>query len=244
MALGISDHSFTPFDTSYCMRPETHIEAYEATVRAEQRRAREENGFPLLLGIEHDFGSEIDKEKYDYTIGSVHYIFHKGEIFAVDDSPEEQLRGIRNVFGGNTLDFVKVYFEHLVAHAEKSKPTFIGHLDLPAKYGYIDENDPTYIALATEAITEIVSHVPLFEVNAGAIIRGLRTVPYPAPHLLTILEECGGRVILSSDAHEKSKLCYFFPEALELLQKSGFKTVTRLTPSGTVEDEIAALLAK
>lgn len=243
-ALGISDHSFTPFDTSYCMRPDTHLEMYVKTVRAEQYRAREEDGFQLLLGIEHDFGSEINKEDYDYTIGSVHYVFHKGEVFSIDHTPEGQLKGINTLFGGNTLDFVKVYFEHLVTHAEKNKPTFIGHLDLPAKYGYIDETDPTYIALATEAITEIVSHVPLFEVNAGAIIRGLRTVPYPAPHLLTILKECGGKVILSSDAHEKSKLCYFFPEALKLLQKSGFKTVTRLTPNGTVEDEIATLLTE
>ncbi len=242
LALGISDHSFTPFDTSYCMRPDTHFELYSQTVRAEQYRAREEDGFPLLLGIEHDFGSEIDREKYDYTIGSVHYVFHKGKVFSIDHTPEGQLKGINTLFGGNTLDFVKVYFEHLVTHAEQNKPTFIGHLDLPAKYGYIDENDPSYIALATEAITEIVRHVPLFEINAGAIIRGLRTVPYPAPHLLAILNKCGGKVILSSDAHEKSKLTYHFPEMLRILKDAGFEKITRLTASGTAEDEIASLL--
>ena len=244
LALGISDHSYTPFDTSYCMRPETHIELYETTVREEAKRAYEEDGFSLLLGIEHDFGSTIDRARYDYTIGSVHYIFHKGEIFAVDNTPEEQRFGIDHVFGGNTLDFAKVYFEHLVKHAAQNKPTFIGHLDLLAKYGNMNESAPAYLAVVKEAIEEIVKHVPLFEVSAGAIIRGLRTVPYPAPHLLSLLADCGARVILSSDAHESSKLTYYFPEMLKILKANGFHSVTRLTANGEIEDTIESLLTQ
>jgi histidinol-phosphatase (PHP family) len=242
LALGISDYSYTPFDTSYCMRPETNMALYEKAVREEAKRAFEEDGFSLLLGIEHDFGSTIDRAQYDYTIGSVHYIFHGGEIFSVDNTPEEQRFGIDHVFGGNTLDFAKVYFEHLVKHAEQNKPTFIGHLDLLAKYGNMNESDPAYLAVVKEAIEEIVKHVPLFEVSAGAIIRGLRTVPYPAPHLLSLLADCGARVILSSDAHESSKLTYYFPEMLKILKANGFHSVTRLTPNGTTEDTIESLL--
>ncbi|MBQ3057211.1 MAG: PHP domain-containing protein, partial [Clostridia bacterium] len=77
LALGISDHSMTPFDLRYCMRPETNIEKYEPTVREAQKKARELYDFPLFLGIEWDLGSQIERERYDYTIGSVHYIIRK-----------------------------------------------------------------------------------------------------------------------------------------------------------------------
>ncbi len=242
LALGISDHSCTPFDLRYCMRPETHMEKYEETVREEQKIARERYGFPVFLGIEWDYGSELDPADYDYTIGSVHYIIQGGEWFAVDSGVARQQTGIDGMFGGNKLDFAKAYFEEVVAHAARNKPTFMGHFDLLTKHGLVDESDPAYLAVAREALAEAVKHVPLFEINMGAIIRGLKTDPYPNPVLLPELCRLGGRVILSSDAHHAEKLAFMFPEMLKLLQRAGFTKVSRLTAGGIVEDEISSLL--
>lgn len=242
LSLGISDHSLTPFDLRYCLRPETHMEDYEKAVREEQKIARERYGFPLLLGIEWDWGSEIDPALYDYTIGSVHYILKGDEWFPVDSGRDWQQRGIDSLFDGNRLDFAKAYFEQVVAHAEKNKPTFMGHFDLLTKHGLIDEEDEAYLAVAREATKETVKHVPLFEVNMGAIIRGLKTLPYPAVPLLETLCACGGRVILSSDAHHANKLAFGFSEALALLQRAGFTKISRLHEGNIVEDNIADLL--
>ncbi len=243
LALGISDHSMTPFDLRYCMRPETNIEAYEPTVREAKKRARDLYNFPVLLGIEWDLGSEIDPARYDYTIGSVHYIIRKnGEIFPVDSQPEKVFGGIEHVFGGNRLDFAKAYFEHVVTHAEKNKPTLMGHFDLLTKHGTVDEDDEAYLAVAREALAETIKHVPLIEVNMGAVIRGLRSVPYPNPKFLPLIHELGGRIILSSDAHAPDKIAFQFPEMLKLLQGAGFTHVSRLTEKGIVEDEINILL--
>ncbi len=242
LALGISDHSLTPFDIRYCMRPQTHIEKYESTVREEQKIARERYGFSVLLGIEWDYGSKIDPAQYDYTIGSVHYILRNGDWFPVDSGTAKQQRGIDEMFGGNKLDFAKAYFEEVVTHAARNKPTFMGHFDLLTKHGLIDESDPAYLAVAREALAEVVKHVPLFEINMGAIIRGLKTLPYPNPVLLPELCRLGGRVILSSDAHQTDKIAFVFPEMLKLLQSAGFTKVSRLTENGIVEDEIAVLL--
>lgn len=245
LALGISDHSMTPFDLRYCMRPETNIEQYVPTVREAQKRARELYNFPLLLGIEWDLGSEIDPACYDYTIGSVHYIIRKnGEIFPVDSQPEKVFEGIECVFGGNRLDFAKAYFEQVVTHAEKNKPTFMGHFDLLTKHGTVDEDDEAYLAVAREALAEVIKHVPLIEINMGAVIRGLRTVPYPHPKFLPLVLELGGKIILSSDAHHPDKIAFHFSEMLRLLADVGFTHVSRLGENGIVEDEISKLLAE
>ncbi len=243
LALGISDHSMTPFDLRYCMRPETNIEAYEPTVREAQKRALEMHGFPLLLGIEWDLGSDVERERYDYTIGSVHYILRKnGDVFPVDSVPQKVFDGIDRVFGGNRLDFAKAYFEHVVEHAEKNKPTFMGHFDLLTKHQTVDEEDEAYLAVAREALAETVKHVPLFEINMGAVIRGLRTVPYPHPKFWSLIREQGGKVILSSDAHAPDKIAYEFPKILQAVKDCGFTHVSRLTAEGIVEDAIDTLL--
>ena len=243
LALGISDHSMTPFDLRYCMRPETNIEKYEPTVREAQKRAAEMHGFPVFLGIEWDLGSEIDRERYDYTIGSVHYIIRKnGDVFPVDSRPDMVFGGIDRVFGGNRLDFAKAYFEHVVEHAEKNKPTFMGHFDLLTKHATVDEEDEDYLAVAREALAEVIKHVPLLEINMGAMIRGLRTVPYPHPRFLPLIKELGGKVILSSDAHATDKIAYEFPRILQMVKDCGFTHVSRLTAEGIVEDEIDTLL--
>lgn len=237
VALGLSDHSYTSFDPSYCMSPEAE-EIYRKTVREEQKIALEKHGFPVLLGIEWDYRSTVDPAKYDYTVGSVHNVFKNGEPYSVDESAASQEKTIKEVFGGDTLDLVKRYFEDLVLHAERNTPTFIGHFDLPTKYGLIDEDAPAYLAVAREAMTEILKHVSLFEVNMGAMARGVRTVPYPAKTLLADLLRLGGRVILSSDAHSKENIAFRFEDATALLKEIGFTKRSILTKEGVLEMEL------
>ena len=226
-ALGISDHSMTPFDHSYCMRPETHIERYEATVREEARRAAAEDGFCLLLGIEWDAGSVIERERYDYTIGSVHYVQKNGEVFAVDWGADKQALSVEKLFGGSKLDYAKYYFESVVEHLRRNRPDVVGHFDLLTKYSLFDENDPAYRKIVTDAMTEAVTYVPLFEINAGAVARGLKKTPYPNPVFLADLHALGGRILLSSDAHRAAHVDFLFDEMLAKVKKAGFTAVAQ-----------------
>ncbi|MCI5676554.1 MAG: PHP domain-containing protein [Clostridia bacterium] len=237
-SLGISDHSYTPFDVRYCMRPATHFEKYEETIREEIRVARETDGFPVYLGVEYDFGSENLFENYDYRIGSVHYILREDRMYPVDSGLKFQLDCIEKEFHGNKLDYVKAYFEEVYEHARRNHPDIVGHFDLLTKHGLFDEDDPAYRAVATEALRATVREVPLFEINAGAIIRGLKKLPYPAPFLLRELREAGGRVILSSDAHAADKLIFAFPQILSLLYSCGFTAVSVFDGKAFAEEEI------
>ena len=225
--LGISDHSMTPFDLSYCMRPETHVERYEATVRKEAERAAAEDGFRLSLGIEWDAGSVIERERYDYVIGSVHYVQKDGELFAVDWGADKQALSVEKLFGGNKLDYAKYYFESVVEHLRRNKPDVVGHFDLLTKYGLFDEDDPAYRGIVTDAMAEAVRYVPLFEINAGAVARGLKKTPYPNPVFLPTLRALGGRILISSDAHRAAHVDFWFDEMLALVKQAGFTAVAQ-----------------
>ncbi|MBQ3063952.1 MAG: PHP domain-containing protein [Clostridia bacterium] len=241
-SLGLSDHSYTAFDLTYCSKSEECEKEYEKTVREAQKKAREEHGFPVYLGIELDYGSPKSKyESYDYTIGSVHYIFCGDEIFPVDSGLGKQQAGIDKYFGGNQLDFAKAYYAQVVAHAEKNRPTFMGHLDLLTKYSSFNEENEDYKKIVHEAIAETVRYVPTFEVSAGPIIRGLKAIPYPNPQFLSVIKECGGKVILSSDAHAPDKIAYHFPALLELIKAAGFTKVSRFEAGKLIELDIDTL---
>ena len=69
---GISGHSFTPHDPSYCMSREGTMRYIEEIRGLKQKYADQ---ITLLLGIELDRYADTDISPYDYLIGSVHYVF-------------------------------------------------------------------------------------------------------------------------------------------------------------------------
>ncbi len=71
-ATGISGHSFTPHDTTYCMSREGTLRYIEEIRELKQKYA---GSIKLLLGTELDRYADTDLSPYDYRIGSVHYIF-------------------------------------------------------------------------------------------------------------------------------------------------------------------------
>ena len=71
---GISGHSFTPHDPSYCMSRKG-TQQYIEEIRG--LKAKYADSITLLLGIELDRYADTDTDPYDYLIGSVHYIFSK-----------------------------------------------------------------------------------------------------------------------------------------------------------------------
>ena len=81
--IGFSDHSYTPFDDSYCLS-EDGEEAYKAEVLSLREKYR--GRIEVYLGIEEDYYSKKSAEGYDYKIGSVHYVLADGEYLPVDKS--------------------------------------------------------------------------------------------------------------------------------------------------------------
>ena len=68
--IGISDHSYTFFDESCCIKKEK-TKDYVAEISALKKKYADR--IKVLCGIELDVFSDIDLEDYDYVIGSAHY---------------------------------------------------------------------------------------------------------------------------------------------------------------------------
>ena len=209
--LGFSDHSYTHFDTAYCI-PKEQISAYlsEINVLKEKYAGQIE----IRCGIEQDFWSEEPVEGYDYVIGSVHYVKAGDEYLPVDESRQRLLDGVDRHFGGDLYALAEAYYETVARVAEKLRPSIIGHFDLISKFNeggtLFDESHPRYTAAWQAAADKLLAAKIPFEINTGAISRGYRTTPYPAAPIREYLAARGARFLLSSDSHRADTLCFGF----------------------------------
>jgi len=225
-AIGISDHSFTPCDTSYCMKEE-HYPLYLAEL--DRLREKYAGQITLLRGIELDYDSHMAiTEKLDYFLGSVHYLIFDGRVYAIDHTADIQRECIAREFAGDKIAFARCYYDTLVKHIRRCRPTIVGHFDVITKFSLLDEEDPAYQAVATEALEQVVEVTPLVEINTGAISRGWRKTPYPADFLLRRLHELGGQVTLGGDSHAVDTIDCCFDQAAALAKAAGFEQLTTL----------------
>lgn len=211
--IGFSGHSHTPCDESYCMSREGTREYVREIERLKVKYAGK---IRIYCGTEQDFFSDMPTDGLDYVIGSVHYIEAGGEIFPIDESAEILKEAAKKHFGGDFYKLAERYFETVVKIPEKTNADIIGHFDLIAKFNeknaLFDETDPRYLKIAERAADRLIEKGAVFEINTGAIARGLRKEAYPLPLMLEYILENGGRTILSSDSHRKEDLCFGFEE--------------------------------
>ena len=219
LSLGFSDHSFTPCDTSYCMKLSDY-DKYFSEIDSLKREYKDI--FPIYTGLEKDYFSTIDRSAYDYIIASVHYIIKDGICYPIDHSGKQQTDCINDAFNGNIYDFAKCFFDMVNEQAELIKPDVIGHFDVINKFSLMPEDDIKYIDIAKDAIKETAKHCKVFEINTGAVANGYRKNPYPNRVLLELLLEIGGEVVINSDCHNPKNLDYFFTESVDLIRDIGF----------------------
>ena len=213
--IGISDHSHADWD-EVCM-PSDRIESYhEEIARIKKKLAGRTE---VRCGLERDYYSD-DYSTYDYVIGSVHAIrMQDGYYFCVDWMPERMEENVRTYFGGDWYALTEKYFQMEADVVRKTRCDIIGHFDLVCKFNeqrrWFDPNHPRYVAAWKKAADVMLKTGKPFEVNTGAISRGYRTDAYPARDIRTYLKNHGGRLILSSDAHQKENIAYAFQRFLE-----------------------------
>lgn len=225
-SIGFSGHGYTPFDLSYCLRD---TEGY----LAELDRLRSVYGkkIEIYRGLEEDAMAPADRSRFDYIIGSSHYLCIRGEYHAID-SGREYFEACLAAVGGSVTALAETYYTAFCDYIKKRRPDIIGHFDLITKYDEQDPprllNDPEYRRIALRFVAEAATADCLFEVNTGAMARGLRTSPYPSEELLHYLKACDARLILSSDSHVASTLGFAFAETERYLYDIGFRHVYAL----------------
>lgn len=239
-SLGFSAHAKTVFNTNWELR-DTNGYVNKITELKEKYRGV----INLYLGAELDYFSSRDMFdiNFDYTIGSVHMCKSGDTQVDFDHTAEISKKHIDETFHGNSLAYVKSYYTLVADLANKIDFDIVGHFDLITKFSekhpeLFDANSKVYENEALGALHSLREKKELFEVNTGAISRGHRTTPYPAPFILEEMKRLKCKLVVTSDCHEKSWLDCNFNEAKEYIKAHGFDTLYYLTDKGFKGEKI------
>lgn len=233
-AVGLSGHSYTYYDESYCMS-KAGSRQYISEVNA--LKEKYSGRIRVLLGIERDLYAEISNEPFDYVIGSCHYIHANGEFFDVDSALQDFMEGVDRHFEADVMAAAEKYYDQIAGIIKATDCDIIGHFDLITKFNerepFLNTEDPRYVRAWKKAADAIFDDAaarysegrlnrletlglieagdkPVFEINTGAIAKGYRTTPYPAEDQMDYIKKRGGILILSSDSHKTDTICHKF----------------------------------
>ena len=215
--VGISDHS----SGDPCgMTLADSVRYREEIARLKRKYAGQ---IRVLCGLERDYMTD-DFADYDYTIGSVHWLsMPDGPHVSIDWTAEKLRAGAGKYFGGDMIALAEAYYATVSRVVEVTRCDIIGHFDLVTKFIEVDPSfdlrDPRYVRAWQRAADILLQTGKTFEINTGAISRGYRTDPYPAAEIRQYIRVHGGKMILSSDAHQKENICFQFEKYMGELDR-------------------------
>ncbi len=219
--IGFSDHSpmAEPFDDWRMLREELprYIESVE-----EARAAFP--SIPVRIGLEVDYlpGQEGWIEKlatlgeWDYLIGSVHYIAPGWDV----DNPKFLSR-----FEDRPVSEIwELYGQHYEAAIRTGLFDFMGHPDLPKKFGHRPEGDLR--RFYEPIVTALAETGTAFEINTAGLRKPVGEI-YPAPAFLQLAWEAGVPLLINSDAHLPEEVGAGFEVAAALAREAGYTELVR-----------------
>ena len=179
-SIGLVCHAFTRFDQRYCIKPE-NVQVFVDEVTRLKEVYKDK--IKVFCGVEYDFYSTINRTKFDFIIGSVHYIQKDGEFFEIDESKLDLLTAVKEKYNGDVYALIEDYYENVSKLCEYITPNFIAHFDLISKFNkdgeLFDENNERYVNAWKKAVDALMEYNAVFEINTGAISRGYKDTPYP-----------------------------------------------------------------
>jgi histidinol-phosphatase (PHP family) len=220
---GLADHNPMPkpFDDWRMLIEDLprYLESVEAA-RAE---------FPQLnikLGLECDYlrGQEEWIEKlagmasWDFFIGSVHYLPDGWEV----DNPKYLSRHTQR----SAPEMWDSYWETYGACIRSGLFDFVGHPDLPKKFGVRPDGDlRRYYEPAIQALLDTGIS---YEINTAGLRKECKE-QYPAVDFIQLACSAGVPVLINSDAHHPDEVAAGFDTALQLARQAGYTHTVRFS---------------
>ncbi|MSO45027.1 MAG: histidinol phosphate phosphatase [Thermoleophilia bacterium] len=184
--------------------------------------AREDEGLPVLVGIEMDWIPDrrddiralLASHPFDIVLGSVHWL---GDL-AIDhpDYPCWDALGTQETWAR--------YFDELAAAAVSGLFDVLAHPDLPKVFGTPMPDALT--ARRDEVIAVIGESGVAVECSSAGLRKPCRAL-YPDPDWLSAFRRAGVPVTLASDAHRPEDVARDYPTAVAALRGAGYDTITR-----------------
>jgi len=221
--LGISDHTPLPDNRWLSIRMAIdEIDEYEESIQTARKKYPK---LTILKGLECDWCSEyanfykeelLQKRKYDYLIGSVHFHKYQNEWYYA--------------FNPITTPHLLAYSNSTIEAIQSKLFNFIAHPDL-FRNGYPDWNENTK-ACCTDIIQAAAeNNIPL-ELNGSGfskelvIDNGKKRLPYPCIKFWEIAAEHNISVVCNSDAHTPTHLNKNIEKCQAFAKKLGLKILT------------------
>ncbi len=201
----------------------SELDLYVAKV--EQAR-REHPGLSIKLALEVDFlpGYEdwvrdlASRHRWDYFIGSVHYISPSWAI----DNPIQLSEWKKH----DPFEVWTAYFERLTSAAESKLFDIIGHADLCKKFCFYPEQDCTH--LFTRFLEAARRNDVAIELNTAGLRKECKEI-YPSPTILQMAARSGVAITFGSDAHAAGEVGLNLAEAVQLARGAGYTHCVRFT---------------
>jgi len=215
--IGFAEHAPMPTDDfdNWHMRTD-QLEQYIELVRKAQI------DFPNLtirLGLEMDYLPGIEdwlrelaaRHRWDYLVGSVHYVSGS---WAIDDPKQIQLWQKHDLF-----EVWGEYFDRLTRAAQTGLFDIIGHADLPKKFGFRPARDCT--GLYDRFVRAAKKHNCAIEINTAGLRKDCREL-YPGDQLLKLACNAEVPIVFGSDAHAPDEVAFEFGTAVRAAQQAGY----------------------
>jgi histidinol-phosphatase (PHP family) len=221
--LGISDH-YTLFPDDHFEEwsmPPRDLDDYVAGIIGIAQTSRS----PIIrLGLEVDFFPEsvdrlcpiLARYPFDYVIGSVHFL----DSFPIDLSPAH--------WGSLGPEEVRekwaLYWTRVGQLAASGICDFVGHLDLPKKFGFTMPDD--LMPMALQALDAIAAADMAIEINTAGwhVVAG---EAYPAAALLRAARERDIPLLVNADAHDAHNVARDLDRGRSLARECGYSSVVR-----------------
>ncbi len=197
----------------------------EYVVKVDKAR-REYPNLAIKLALEVDYlpGHEdwirelAGRHRWDYFIGSVHYVTDSWDLDNPKKIAEWKQRDVFEVW--------TAYFERLTKAAESRLFEIIGHADLCKKFCFVPERDCT--PLFERFLQAAKKHDVAIEINTAGLRKDCKEM-YPSRKILQMARELGVPLTFGSDAHAPGEVGMNFAEAVALARSVGYTHCCRFT---------------
>ncbi len=180
----------------------------------------------IKLALEVDFipGYEdwvrdlASRYRWDYLIGSVHYLSPSWAI----DNPSQ----IGEWKSHPAFEVWSAYFDRLTMAAESGLFDIIGHADLCKKFCFYPGQDCS--PLFRRFLEAARKHGTAIELNTAGLRKDCKEI-YPSPAIVALAHELGVPITFGSDAHAPEEVGMNFPEAVALARSAGYTHYLQFT---------------
>ena len=214
-----------------------HTPEYVKEIRQIQKEYK--NKIDISFGGEFDWlppyqewlKKEIKKEKYDYVIGSVHFLEKDGQYYSYNfGGAHGHLWGKNAEIFGGTKGFIKEYYNQVRLLAESGIYDSIGHLDAIRIYNkdsiLFSEDESWYKEEVIKTLDVIAKAKMVMEINVRGLVK-TSAVQYPSFWIIKEAKKRNIPITIGTDAHNTLEIGENLNKAYELAKKAGYSEIVR-----------------